>query len=359
MIQSNISRRIFDLATIGATLDGGVTRRAFSEEDIAARDRVISYMEESGLKVRIDEDTNIIGYKEGSTDLPAIVTGSHIDTVPNGGKYDGALGVIAGIEAIANIPEPRHTLEVVVFTDEESTMCGSKGMTKNREDDIAAFLELHVEQGPVLEAEQKEIGIVTGIVGQRRFSVSLYGVANHAGTTPMDLRDDALLKASELALYVREQALEFGSGLVATVGKFEVSPNAANVVPDRVDLTVECRDLSLEALVDFEVVLRAKVLELGGTIELQYKSVPVLSDECVNWAITRAANKFSDDVMELPSRASHDAQELGRRWPMGMIFIPSVDGVSHNPKEYSTAKNCLIGTSVLQETIEILDELLV
>ena len=329
---------------------------AFSDEDIEARDLVIHFMEEKGLRVRIDEDNNIIGYKLGTEDLPPIVTGSHIDTVPNGGKYDGTLGVLAGIEALYDVKDNRHPLEVVVFTDEESTMCGSKGMTKHRKDDIAAFLELHVEQGPVLEQTENRLGVVDGIVGQRRFSVHLLGQANHAGTTPMDLRDNALLKAAEFILFVEQQAKEFGGGLVATVGKVVVTPNAPNVVPSRVDLVVEFRDLDPKALDDFEEVVRNKVQNLAGIISKQYESVPVPCDPMVRQAIVEATQSNTYEFMNMPSRASHDAQELGRRWPMGMIFVPSVGGVSHNPKEYTTNDDCLLGTEVLTDTIRILDK---
>ena len=351
----SLLHRLEELAKIGATPEGGVTRRAFTPEDVSGRELVVKWMEESGLEVRFDGDMNITGYRRGSEGGKAIVTGSHLDTVPNGGRFDGALGVLAGIEAVASIKNPRHQLEVIVFTDEESTMCGSKGVTANRSDDIAALLELHVEQGPVLENTGNNLGVVTGIVGQRRFIVNFSGQANHAGTTPMDMRDDALVKASEFVMFVRRQALHFGNGLVATVGKMEVHPNAANVVADRVTLTVEFRDLDPANLDRFERVLSDRVNSMDGRMDKQYESTPVPCDPCIMWAVDKACRKFSDRVIEMPSRASHDAQELGRRWPMGMIFVPSAQGISHNPAEYTSNADCIRGTEVLAETIQILD----
>ena len=253
--------RIDELSKIGLT-DEGVCRKSGSKEDQEARDLVVRWMMEDGLTVQNDEHGNIIGRLDGEG--PPIVTGSHIDTVSTAGKYDGVLGVLAGLEAARTLKGSlKSPLEVIVFDDEEDTMRGSIGYTKDKPD-IKAFLEVHVEQGPVLDVQQLDIGVVTGIVGQRRCSFTVNGQENHAGTTPMSMRDDALYKASELVVYVSDMANEMYDGLVATVGKLNVSPNAFSVIPGRVDLTLQIRDLSVENMEGF-------VENVSNMFELDYK----------------------------------------------------------------------------------------
>ena len=245
--------RIDKLSQIGLTGDG-ICRSSGSREDQEARDLVVRWMMEDGLSVHNDEHGNIIGRLEGTG--PSIVTGSHIDTVSTAGKYDGVLGVLSGLEAARTLKGSLTSpLEVVVFDDEEDTMRGSIGYSKNKPN-IKAFLEVHVEQGPVLDVQGSDIGVVTGIVGQRRCSFSILGKENHAGTTPMNMRNDALVKASELVVFVNDYANVVYDGLVATVGKLDVSPNQFSVIPGRVDLTLQIRDLSVENMETFAEKVR-------------------------------------------------------------------------------------------------------
>jgi N-carbamoyl-L-amino-acid hydrolase len=361
-------------------------------------------MEEAGLSIRVDPAGNLIGRWDGEEPgLPALVTGSHIDTVPTGGHFDGALGVLAGLDVVRTLRATgrrlRHPLEVIAFADEESTMVGCKGMTGTasadpadyttsngdpiavnlerigghwpslasaRRDDkaIAAFLELHVEQGSVLESRGDAIGVVEGVVGQRRFTIRISGQANHAGTTPMDLRQDALVTAAEVVLAIETLAIRHPGDPVATVGRLQVWPNAANVVPGSVEMTVDLRDLSpqvLEELVDglmqdLETIGERRQCSIA--IEPQFEVAPTPADALVIEAIAASAADLGLSSSHLPSRASHDAQELGRRWPMGMIFVPSRGGLSHSAAEFTTAEQCRSGTAVLLEALLRLDQML-
>ncbi|MEO0869949.1 MAG: Zn-dependent hydrolase [Cyanobacteria bacterium J06642_11] len=279
------------VASIGSLPNGGVRRLAFSPEDLAARKLVQSWMESAGMEVTIDAAGNMIGRYQGRFPLaPALATGSHLDTVPNAGIYDGTYGVLAGVEVARTLHErgirPDHPIEVVVFADEERTMIGSKAMAgkanldpsfyehphyepiemgvsfiggdwsqlpavKRDTDSLAAFVELHVEQGPVLEAAGNPMGLVTGIVGQRRYLIDIDGSASHAGTTPMEMRRDALVAASQVVLVVSRIGNKTGNGYgdqVATVGAMKLSPNVANTIPGRVEMTLDIRDLSNDRL---------------------------------------------------------------------------------------------------------------
>lgn len=306
-------------------------------------------MLDAGMTIRRDEHNNIIGRLEGQG-LP-IVTGSHTDTVATAGKFDGALGVLAGIEAAFQLKNViQSPLEVVIFDDEENSMSGSIGYTAEHPD-IKAFLELHVEQGPVLDMQHADIGIVQGIVGQRRCHVTLHGQENHAGTTPMNMRDDALVKAASLITYVNDFANEMYEGLVATVGEVAVTPNAFSVIPGRVDLTIQVRDLDVDNMEQF-VEKVAKEFDLR--IDFVHESQPALCDEWLMGLITEAAGSLDLKYTELPSRASHDAQNF-TFCPMGMIFVPSVNGISHSPKEYTSEEQCINGAKVLIETIKRID----
>ena len=264
--RDRLMKSMADMAKVGELSGGGVQRLAFSEEDCRARDLMERWMREAGMQVRIDPAGNIFGRYAGRFDhAPALATGSHLDTVPNAGRYDGTYGVLAGLEVVRTLRDRKqrldHPLEVIVFADEERTMVGSKALSGNlsqdAEDyrsragepiehclarvggrwenraqaklspsDIAAFVEVHVEQGPVLEAEKKQIGVVTGIVGQRRYILTVEGHASHAGTTPMSMRNDALVAASELILAINTLANQPGDQ-VATVGQMELLPNCA------------------------------------------------------------------------------------------------------------------------------------
>jgi N-carbamoyl-L-amino-acid hydrolase len=389
------------MAEVGLQSDGSICRRGFSAEDRQGRERLSEWMIDAGLSLRIDAAGNLIGRLEGSDpSLPALVTGSHLDTVPTGGRYDGTLGVLAGLEVVRALQDAsiqlRHPFELIVFADEESTMVGCKGMagtasvdpcdytTSNGEpiernlarlggdwdrlasaarsdDAIAAFIELHVEQGAVLERRGDSIGVVQGVVGQRRFTIRVGGQANHAGTTPMDQRQDALVAAAQVVLAVQALALEHPGDPVATVGKFEVWPNAANVVPGVVQCSVDLRDLDPEVLSALTVELQrrlALIAEASGcrvTMEPQFSVDPTPADPALMDAIEAAATELSFSHSALPSRASHDAQELGRRWPMGMVFVPSHRGLSHSSAEYTSLEQCVAGTAVLLSAFLRLD----
>ena len=323
-------------------------RPAYTEADEAGISQVIKYMLEDGLQVRRDQYGNIIGRIDGEG--APIVTGSHTDTVATAGKYDGALGVLAGIEAARELKgKLKHPLEVVIFRDEENTMDGSIGYSSNKPD-IKAFIELHVEQGPILDVQQLDIGIVQGIVGQRRCSVSVFGQENHAGTTPMHMRNDALVKTAEIITYIDQKAQEC-DGLVATVGVLDVHPNAFSVVPGRVDFTLQVRDLYADTMESF-VEDVCKKFDLR--YEISHQSEPALCDEKIMEFISESCGDLKS--IEMPSRASHDAQNF--IWcPMGMIFVPSIGGISHSPKEETTEQMCINGSNVLTKTIKMIDQM--
>ncbi|UPM50154.1 Zn-dependent hydrolase [Synechococcus sp. A10-1-5-1] len=389
------------MAEVGLQPDGSICRRGFSAEDRQGRERLSEWMIDAGLSLRIDAAGNLIGRLEGlDPSLPALVTGSHLDTVPTGGRYDGTLGVLAGLELVRSLQDAslrlRHPFELIVFADEESTMVGCKGMagtasgdpsdyaTSNGEpiqrnlarlggdwerlasaarsdDAIAAFVELHVEQGAVLERRGDSIGVVQGVVGQRRFTIRVSGQANHAGTTPMDQRQDALVAASQVVLAVQALALEHPGDPVATVGKFEVWPNAANVVPGEVQCSVDLRDLDPEVLSSLTAELQrrlafiAEATACSVTMDPQFSVDPTPAAPVLMDAIADAARELGLSHSPLPSRASHDAQELGRRWPMGMVFVPSHRGLSHSSAEYTSLEQCVAGTSVLLSAFLRLD----
>ena len=319
-----------------------------SEADTKGKSLVIKWMLEDGLTVNKDIYGNIRGVLPGSG--APIVTGSHTDTVATAGKYDGALGVLAGLEAARELKgKLKHPLEVVIFDDEENTMSGSVGYC-SKKPDIKAFVELHVEQGPVLDFQQLDIGIVQGIVGQRRCTVSVFGQENHAGTTPMNMRDDALVKTAEIITYINKKAQEC-DGLVATVGVLDVHPNAFSVVPGRVDFTLQVRDLYADTMESF-VEDVCKKFDLR--YEIAHQSEPALCDKKIMEFISESCGDLKS--IEMPSRASHDAQNF-TFCPMGMIFVPSIGGISHSPKEKTTDQMCINGSNVLTNTIKMVDKM--
>ncbi len=400
--ETRLGKSLEIMAAIGLQNDGSVKRLAFSDEDLQARSLFIDWLKAAGASVRIDPAGNLIGRIEGSEPgLPALVTGSHLDTVPTGGRFDGALGVLAGLEVMRSLKDQaislRHPLEVVVFADEESTMVGCKGMTgvasanpadytcsngnsitnnlpviegswdhlpeaRRCDTDIAAFLELHVEQGGILENRGDAIGLVEGVVGQRRFLVRVEGMANHAGTTPMDARQDALATAAQVILAVQDLAANYPGEPVGTVGKLQLWPNAANVVPGQVEMSIDLRDLSIEVLNDLVEELEARLNSIsrasGCPISLmpQFSVDPTPAHLSVTEAIAASTQTLGLSCSALPSRASHDSQEMGRRWPMGMIFVPSRGGFSHSAAEFTSERQCADGTAVLMQSLVRLDQ---
>jgi len=398
---SRLLAQLDQLGEIGRLANGGVCRISYSPEDQQARQQVIRWMQAVGMTVRVDAAGNILGRYPGSHHLPALATGSHIDTVPRGGRYDGCYGVLAGIEIVHTLREHhltlRHPLEVIVFSDEEGSLMGSQAMagslnpdpeyyrrpdgtdihtclrrvggnweaihTARRDpQDLAAFVELHIEQGPVLEQAQANIGIVTGIVGQRRQRILIEGRANHAGTTPMHLRQDALVTAAQVILSVHEMGSRPGEH-VATVGYVQVSPNAPNVVPGRVELSLDARDLDSEHLDHLlgewghhlDVLARTNHTPIHR--ELTLHTQPALAHPRIQEVIASVCRDLTLSHIHLPSRASHDAQELARITPMGMIFVPSHAGVSHDESEFTSALDCIRGANVLLHTLLRLDQI--
>ncbi|MEM9807990.1 MAG: Zn-dependent hydrolase [Cyanobacteria bacterium P01_D01_bin.56] len=398
---TRLQKRLSDLATIGQLSCGGVCRTAYSAEDLAARQTVIAAMKQVDMDIIIDAAGNIIGRYSGTQDLPALATGSHIDTVPIGGRYDGALGVLAGIEVVATLYEAgqrlNHPIEVIVFTDEEGEMIGSQAMAGNAHytdaefyqrldgtpiqiclqriggdwdklttaqrtsQTIAAYLELHVEQGGVLETRECQIGVVQGIVSLQRYRVTISGRPNHAGTTPMDMRQDALYAASLLVAAVHDVAVDIPGDQVATVGHLNVTPNAANIVPGQVDLTIDLRDLSLETVEAMVSALKQRVQEIEAItdtqiqLERQHAVEPTLASAKVQETIAAVCDSLKLSHYSMPSRAIHDAQEMGRFTQMGMIFVPSQSGVSHAEDEYTSPEQCGQGADVLLNTLLQLD----
>jgi len=398
-----LNRSLAQLAEIGKLPNGGVSRVAFTTEDLLARQLVQSWMIEAGMTVRTDAGGNIIGKYAGRHEGAAVLaTGSHIDTVPVAGRYDGCLGVLAGIEVARVLNDNHlrldHPIEVIVFTDEECTVLGCKAMAgevvndpeyyrrndgtpiqtclekiggdwskiataKRDRSQIAAFVELHVEQGGVLETTDAQIGVVKGIVGQYRFAVTVTGRPNHAGTTPMNMRKDALVAASQVVLAVNKLGTETPGEQVATVGYFNVSPNAVNIVPGQVDLKIDLRDLSqehLENLIrrmeqEFKAIATATQTEI--VMHQALHVLPTLSAPKILDTIVQVCEEMGLSYCHLPSRAGHDAQEIGRFTDMGMIFVPSRAGISHAEDEYTSPEQCTQGANMLLQTFLKLDRL--
>jgi N-carbamoyl-L-amino-acid hydrolase len=397
-----VQQHLTELARFGANPEGGVSRVAYSDADIAGRAYVKSLMEVAGLDVRIDAAGNLIGRREGTDrKLPTIVVGSHTDSVPHGGIYDGDIGVIGGIEVAQQLRDRhvrlRHALEIVDFTDEEGGLVGSRAMAGDltaatlelvngsgrsvrdgiralggdpdavghaRRDpgDLAAYLELHIEQGGTLERTHTDIGVVQGIVGIHWWEATVTGVANHAGTTPMDQRHDALLAASELVLAVNAAAKEIPGRQVATVGQIRAEPGAPNVIPGRVVLSIEVRDLDAARIEAVFERIRARAGEIararGVSIEfrdLEATAPPALTDRRIQRIIDSAARALGLTTMVMPSGAGHDAQDIARIAPIGMIFVPSVGGVSHAPREYTAPADIAHGVNVLMRAVTAID----
>jgi beta-ureidopropionase / N-carbamoyl-L-amino-acid hydrolase len=403
---ARLNRTLEELGRFGETPQG-MQRLAFSPADVAGREYTISLMRRAGLEIRIDPAGNIIGRKAGAEPgLAAIALGSHIDTVPNGGKYDGALGVMGAIEVVQTLADHnftlRHPVETLVFTNEEGTrfhrwLLGSRAMAgllepedltavddegvalsarlsdiggdlsrideaRRQPGELAVYFELHIEQGPTLFQSNTPVGVVTGITGRAVFSVEIEGIANHAGTTPMPARRDALVSASRLVLAVNRVAGELEICRVATVGKLQAHPNAVNVVPGYVSLGVEFRDERMQSLAAAEVELRRAAAEIAGsdgvTVSIQKLEttpavpIPARMQELVAEASARCGLAWE----RLPSGAGHDAQAMAAITHPAMIFVPSVDGVSHAPEEFSTPKDCANGANVLLNLLLLADE---
>ncbi len=407
-IAINATRLNHTLEELGRIGDSpqGMQRLAFSPADVAGRQYTLDLMRRAGLETRIDAAGNIIGRKAGDDpNLPAIALGSHTDTVPSGGKYDGALGVMGAIEAVQTLADRgstlRYPVEVLVFTNEEGTrfhrwLIGSRAMSgllepedlsavddegvslgarmadiggnldriveaRRRPGELAAYFELHIEQGPTLHQSRTPIGVVTGITGRAVFAVEIRGTSNHAGTTPMPARHDALVSASKLALAVNRIAGELEICRVATTGTLQVYPNAVNVVPGQVNLGVEFRDVDPNALSGAEAMLRRTAAEIsredGVAVDIQplesTPSVPISGR--MQQLVAQAAEQAGFSHQRLPSGAGHDAQAMAAITNAAMIFVPSVDGISHSPEEFSSPQDCANGAQALLNLLLLAD----
>ncbi len=397
-LRIDISRLLDRLAALAEInpIEGteGCSRLALTDDDKAGRDLVVSWMRDLDLEISIDGVGNVVATLPGEIDGPAVMCGSHIDTVPTGGRYDGNLGVLGGIEVIETLRTagvvPHRPIAVGFFTDEEGSrfqpdMLGSLvyvgGMPLEEAHDItgiwgksvgaeldrigylgtaplpatppSAYVELHIEQGPVLEAEGFTIGALTGVQGISWSEVTLTGQSNHAGTTPMSLRHDPGLVAFQTAAFVRELSLELGHPQVATVGRVELSPNLVNVVAATATLTIDLRNTDNEVLITAEnrvaeFIDNAAAAE-GVTVATRQlaRFDPVAFDETVINKVESAARSLGHSVKRMPSGAGHDAQMLARVCPTGMIFVPSHEGISHNPAEYTSPADIEAGANVL------------
>jgi len=396
--------RIAELAEIGK-IEGtkGCSRLAFSDADREGRDLVVTWMRDLGLTVTIDAVGNVIASTHEDGAAGAVMAGSHIDTVGTGGRYDGNLGVLAGLEVIeATIStdvELKRPLAVAFFSNEEGSryppdMMGSLayagGMSVEAVLEVEgadgtvvgeelerigyrgaapcpgvaphAFVELHIEQGPVLDNEDIQIGVVEGVQGISWTELTLIGQSNHAGTTPMSLRRDPMRVAAEVVVAARSIATEMGGTQVATVGSLHLHPNLVNVVPATATMTVDLRNTDENSLQLAEEQLRSRVEALakdeGITVEARSlaRFEPVEFDARVVDQIEQLAQQTGLSTKRMPSGAGHDAQMMARICPTGMIFVPSLDGVSHNPAEHTDEEDLIAGAQLLSDTMLALTE---
>ena len=389
---SSLAADLEDAARIGAD-DGGVSRFAWTPELARANDWLVARLEALGLGAEVDAAGNVFGRWEVG-EGPAVLVGSHLDTVPCGGRFDGALGVLAALEAVwilqGEALEPRRPLWVVSFNDEEGArfrtgMLGSRAFVGEVDLDdwrrrgvaeamaqagfdferlgearaverVGAYLELHIEQGPVLERAGVDLGIVTGIVGLLGFRARFIGEANHAGTTPMELRRDALAGASRAVLALRDEA-RGREDMTANVGMCTVTPGGFNVIPGVAEFSVDVRSPTAEGFTRSEQFVRrtlAAIAEeegLGLELEETHRLQPVPLDPAIQDVLERAADHEGATHMCLPSGAGHDAMILGRHVPAGMLFVPSRGGISHSPAEYTAPEHCELGARVLARAL--------
>ena len=395
-------QRIEDLAAIGPYESTGSCRLALTDEDREGRDLVVTWMKDLGLEISIDGIGNVIATRPGNIDGPPTLTGSHIDTVATGGRYDGNLGVLAGIELIETLIEneidTQHPVGVGFFTDEEGarfppdmlgslvyvgglsleealeieaidgailgeelTRIGYRGPAPCPAIPPRAFIELHIEQGPLLEDEGKTIGVVTGVQGISWTEYVVKGQSNHAGTTPMHLRHDAGYVAARIATEAREVATRMGGRQVATVGRMNLHPDLVNVVAREARLTVDLRNTDETLLVEAENQIKECVnsLEESEGVTIESRSLarfePVVFDQQVIEIVSETASDLGLSATHMPSGAGHDAQMLARVCPTGMIFVPSKDGISHNPNEHTDREDLVAGANVLLQSVLALD----
>jgi N-carbamoyl-L-amino-acid hydrolase len=398
---ARLNSHLTELARFGANPQGGVSRVAYTDPDLQGREYAMTLMKQAGLDVHIDAAGNIVGTRTGSDPaLKPILLGSHIDSVPMGGNYDGDVGSMGAIEVVETLREKgitlRHPIEVILFQNEEGGTVGSKaigeGLTAAQLDrvsqsgktiregirflggdpdhiaaarrqpgTIAGYFELHIEQGGRLEREKIDIGVVSGIVGIVDCEVTIEGFGNHAGTTPMDQRQDALLSAARFIEKLNEVVTATPGAQVGTVGWVKAEPGAYNVIPGKVTLGMELRDLDEAKFMVLFSRVKDEAESTGKRNQTRFHFAdpvvvhPALTDPEMRKTIEAAARSLNLSTKSLPSGAGHDAQEIARIGPVGMIFIPSIGGISHSPKEFSRPADIENGANVLLQALLAFD----
>lgn len=402
---ARVNEHLAHLHQFGLTADGGVTRYAYTPAEQAATEQVARWMNEAGLSVRRDAVGNLFGRLEGKRPGPAVLTGSHLDSVPHGGHYDGPLGVLGSLEAVQSMREqgyvPELPIEVVSLVGEEGSrfahgLLGSSVLTgefpleeadRLRDRDgvtlaeavrqngmdpallptaqvkagtYAAYVEMHIEQAGLLESHNLPVGIVTGIAGMHQLQGVIRGRAEHAGACPMELRRDPMPAAAEVILAVEQAARESNPATRATVGFVQAHPGASNVIPDAVALSFDIRDLDgarRDACMERIKSVFAQVCQrrgLTGEMELQHSSRPTLCDPQIMGVMESSARQLGLEPFRLPSGAVHDGANVAALCPVGMIFVRSRDGLSHCPQEFSSPEDIAAGTALLAQTLAVL-----
>lgn len=408
-LQQSIQRIEQDIHTVATFVDKtqpGWTRRPFTTWYFEAREWLMKQMRSLNMEVSIDAASNVVGSLKGKNpSLPPIMIGSHLDTVSGGGRFDGIIGVLGGLEVVRLLQEQgielQHTLEIVDFTAEEPSefgisTIGSRGMVGNltnemlarrdpsgctlaeaikkaggnpeeidkkarKKGDVALYLEMHIEQGPVLEETKNKLGIVTGIVGIHRYRITVEGKPNHAGTTPMNMRQDALTSSAELILMLEELCKkQYEEPVVGTVGKLSVEPNAANVIPGKVIFEFEVRSIETKLIEEIiskfisfsHIVSNRKNVNI--TFDCLSKSEPIRVEPFIQKVIEQSCQDVGLSI-KLPSGAGHDANQLAKIAPIGMIFVPSRDGRSHCPEEWTDFQDIALGVQALLRSVITFD----
>ena len=392
---SRLQESIEQFSQFGATANGGVTRLSLSKEDVLARDYFCEVCKELGMEIKVDDMANIYAILPGKIDCPPIVMGSHLDSVEKGGRFDGVLGVLTAIEAVRTIKENDIELDIplmiVNFTNEEGARfdpammssgviaskfskdkmeqsvdknginfkaalqaSGYEGEKENRLTKALAYIELHIEQGPVLEAKQQEIGVVEGVLGMVCYEITVTGESDHAGTTPMSMRKDPMIVASRIISYLHEQLGKIDEQLVYTFGRMNVSPNIHTVIPNKVAFTIDSRHQDPEVMRQVEVILKGLPSEENGCrvepIKLWGRDT-VFFDASICNEIEKSCQDFRYSSHRMFSGAGHDAQFIASFIPSAMIFVPSINGKSHCEEEETTFEDCAKGADVLLETV--------
>ena len=393
--QQRLWASLMEMGKVGGLPNGGCCRLALTDEDKAGRDLFVSWCRQSACEIEIDQLGNIFARRAGSNaKLPAVATGSHLDTQPHGGKFDGIYGVLAGLEVIrslndANI-QTEAAIDVIVWTNEEGArfsppLAGSSafagkfstdeihqsrthdgalvkdeleriaylGELRPGDRELDAFFEAHIEQGPVLEANSMPVGVVTGIQGIRWFSVEVDGVDSHAGTVPMDMRKDALMGAAQMVTRLRQVAMQSYPDIRFTVGRFDISPNSGSTIPGHVSFNIDLRHPDHTVLDRFEAAIHTEMQEiaasqeLGLEIERTINAPPVMFSEEMVSLVRKTVEDLGYSHMEMISGAGHDAMNLSQIVPTAMIFVPCKNGISHNEAEFAAPEDLAAGANVL------------